>query len=374
MSFFAIFITYFVAELTLSLLFVQRLSPRIIPDQYRHHKLAPNTSAKFETNEYRYFQRVNNLGLRGHDVELHPDQDTFRILMLGDSFTMGKGVADDKTFSALLEASLKQQNKNVEVLNGGVDSYAPILSYLQLRGDLKNLQTDLVVLNFDMSDLVQESEYRKIAIYDERGEILKIDGRRRFTLRIKDWINRNLYITRFILFNLNKSSKNTELTLESVTAQADQEILKHTLAADAQDRTEQWKNVFASILKIKNYCDQHHIEFLLTIYPWGHQVSDKEWVAGRSVFLPEKFHVSDRSLERVEVFSRNNNVQMLNLFSAFRSYKGNSKLYYNHDMHWTEAGHKLVAHELEKWFGDREVNDYNVGRSASVCQNQTPWK
>lgn len=370
MSFFAIFLSCFIAELTLSLVFVKRLSPLIIADPYRHHKLAPNIISEINSNEYQYVERVNNLGLRGRDVQLNSAHTNFRILMLGDSFTMGKGVADDKTFSAILEKSMT----NVEVLNGGVDSYAPILSYLQLRGDLKNLQTDLVVLNFDMSDLVQESEYRKIAIYDERGEILKIDGRRRFTLRIKDWINRNLYITRFILFNLNKSSKNTELTLESVTAQADQEILKHTLAADAQDRTEQWKNVFASILKIKNYCDQHHIEFLLTIYPWGHQVSDKEWVAGRSVFLPEKFHVSDRSLERVEVFSRNNNVQMLNLFSAFRSYKGNSRLYYNHDMHWTEAGHKLVAHELEKWFGDREFSDYNVGRSASVCQNQTPWK
>jgi hypothetical protein len=348
MSFCAIFLTYFLAELTLSFLFVKRLSPMIVRDPYRHHKLAPNTIFKCENKEFSYYQRINNIGLRGRDVELNPTQNNFRILMLGDSFTMGKGVSDDKTFSAILENLLRKNNKSIEVLNGGVDSYAPILSYFQLTRELKNLQPDLVVLNFDMSDLVQETAYRKNAIYNAKGEILRIDGRRVLTLRIKDWINRNLYISRFIIFNLNKSLKQTEISIENVVAQADQELLKHTLAEDTQDRTEQWRNVFDSILKFKNYCDRHNIKFLLTIYPWAHQVGDKG-AERRSVFLPAKFQISDRSVDQIIVFSRNDNVQLLDFFPVFRSYNGNSPLYYNFDIHWTETGHKLVAQEFEKW-------------------------
>lgn len=351
-SFSAIFLTYFIAELTLSLLFVKRLSPTIIQDPYRHHKLAPNTISKLDGEEYQYVQRVNNIGMRGRDVELNSAHTNFRILMLGDSFTMGKGVADDKTFSALLESSLRDKNKNVEVLNAGVDSYSPILSYLQLTRDPKDLAPDLVVLNLDMSDLVQESAYRKNATYNAQGEILRIEGRFRLSLRIRRWINHNLYISRFIIFNLNKSSQSDATSIENVTAQANKELLKHTLEEDTEDRTEQWNNIFDSILKIKKYCDGHHSEFLLTIYPWGHQVSDTEWVKGRTVFLPEKFHVSDRSLDQVISFSRDNKVQLLNLFPALRSYRGNSKLYYNRDIHWTETGHKLIAHEFEKWFED----------------------
>ena len=47
---------------------------------------------------------------------------------------MGNGVGDDKAFCALLEKSLNTDHK-VEVLNGGVDSSTPILSYFQLTKD-----------------------------------------------------------------------------------------------------------------------------------------------------------------------------------------------------------------------------------------------
>src|SRR5262245_14050504 len=132
----SISVTYVIVDLVSSYFLIQRLSPLIIADQYRHHKLVPNKHSEIKTSEYSYIQTVNNLGLRGHDIQLKKALDHYRILMLGDSFTMGKGVNDDKTFSALLEESLNNNNntvsnktKNIEVLNAGVDSYSPILSF-----------------------------------------------------------------------------------------------------------------------------------------------------------------------------------------------------------------------------------------------------
>jgi hypothetical protein len=46
---------------------------------------------------------------------------------------------------------------SVELVNGGVDSYAPILSYFQFEHDLVRLSPDLLVLNFDNSELIQEA-------------------------------------------------------------------------------------------------------------------------------------------------------------------------------------------------------------------------
>lgn len=54
-------------------------------------------------------------------------------------------------------------------------------------------------------------------------------------------------------------------------------------------------------------------------------------------------------IDQIWIFSSNNNVQLLNLFPAFRSYNGKSRLYYNHDMHWTETGHRLMAQQFEHW-------------------------
>ena len=46
---------------------------------------------------------------------------------------------------------------SVEVLNGGVDSYAPILAAIQLDRDLLRFAPDMVVFSFENSDLIQEA-------------------------------------------------------------------------------------------------------------------------------------------------------------------------------------------------------------------------
>ena len=138
-------VTYVIVDLFAGYLLIRPLSPPLVPDPYVHHKLVPDSYSQFEQRDFRYVQRVNNLGLRGRDLSPTKPPKTLRILMLGDSFTMGKGVEDDQTFSALLENSLNQSRtecagKSVEVLNAGVDSYAPILSYIQLKRDLLSLE------------------------------------------------------------------------------------------------------------------------------------------------------------------------------------------------------------------------------------------
>lgn len=173
-------ITFVAFDLIAGWLLIKPLSPELSPDKIRHHKLLPNTYSRFEQPDFSYIQRVNNLGIRGKDRSFEKPPNHFRILTLGDSFTMGKGVEDNQTFSAQLEKSLNQ-NKGcvstvIEVLNGGVDSYSPILSYLQLSTDLAPLNPDAIVFNLDISDLIQETVYRIIAILDEYGEVIGVPG------------------------------------------------------------------------------------------------------------------------------------------------------------------------------------------------------
>lgn len=171
-------LTFVVLDLVSGALLVKPLSPMLSLDKIRHHKLVTNTDSRFEQPDFSCIQHVNYLGLRGKDRPLEKASGHYRVLMLGDSFTMGKGFEDDQTFSALLEVSLNQQrvcgSTTFEVLNGGIDSYAPILSYLQLLGDLAPLEADLVLLNLDLSDLLQEAAYRKEAVYDLTGEVVGV--------------------------------------------------------------------------------------------------------------------------------------------------------------------------------------------------------
>jgi hypothetical protein len=51
--------------------------------------------------------------------------------------------------------------KSGQVINAGVPGYCPLLSYLQFRHGLGALQADVVVLNFDMSDVADDYRYRR---------------------------------------------------------------------------------------------------------------------------------------------------------------------------------------------------------------------
>ena len=370
-------LTYAAVDFVAGYLFIRPLSPPMVPDQYVHHKMIPNTFSSFKTQDFDYIQRVNNMGLRGRDISLAKKDNLYRILMLGDSFTMGKGVQDDETFSALLDKSLKAQKvkfngKTIEVLNGGVNSYAPILSFLQLKKEFGQLTPELVVLNLDMSDLIQEVAYREAADYGPGGEIVGVSGKssetwlRLFavavpkedgqsrpttaTAVIRRWINRRLYITRLLFLYVDRLYKDPkDITIENTVTLSNRELLKHTLAEDELDRREQWQNIFNSILKIKRYCDDHGVDFLLTVYPWGHQVNDKEWVPGRFGFIPDGSVISDRSIRTIEDLAAAQKIELLNVFPAFRMYRGAKPLYFHYDMHWTPQGHELMAGEIEKF-------------------------
>lgn len=362
-------VAYAVIDVVAGWLLIEPLSPPLVPDEFRHHRLVPNSRAEFRQQDFAYVQRVNNLGLRGVDTTAEKPAGTYRILMLGDSFTMGKGVKDDETFSALLQQSLQRklatcQGRRVEVLNGGVDSYAPVLSLIQLKRDLTPLQPDLVFLNLDVSDLTQESAYRRQAVRDDHGEIVAVpqrEGAKSAFDAFRDWTGRNLFFTRLALFYVNRAMGHREITVRNVVMEADPEIVAHTLVGDAIDRRQQWLDIFDSISRAKAHAEKHGMQFVLTVYPWPHQLSDSEWVPGRDVFMPRGARPSDQSLKTIRELAAANGIELLDLYPAFQAAADGEPLYFKHDMHFTVAGHRAMAQGFEDYLAGQRLERVCAG-------------
>jgi len=101
----------------------------------------------------------------------HYELERCRVLLLGDSFTFGLRVKDDETFARRLEEDLRGKfgAAPVEVVSAGVLSYCPLLEYLQYRHHLHVLEPDLVVLNFDMSDVQDHMAYSRDLVLGSDG-------------------------------------------------------------------------------------------------------------------------------------------------------------------------------------------------------------
>jgi hypothetical protein len=66
--------------------------------------------------------RLNSMGLRGPEVSAL-QKDERRILFLGGSITLGRGVEEKDTVEARLERMLNSSGEAAQVLNGGVGNY-----------------------------------------------------------------------------------------------------------------------------------------------------------------------------------------------------------------------------------------------------------
>jgi len=144
-------------------------------DPYEDHPRRPNLSIKrtWGTGLPFWFY-TNDLGWRDDipNKKVDKDPQNFkRIVFLGDSFVEGLGYDFEETFVGLIEQSLNDGKRRVEVLNGGTSSFSPLLSYNRLRLFFdEGFRADLLVLMPDYSD-IQDDALRDVGFSppDNRG-------------------------------------------------------------------------------------------------------------------------------------------------------------------------------------------------------------
>lgn len=103
--------------------------------------------------------RTNSYGLRGAETTLEKPTNTYRILVLGDSFTFGWGVSEDQTYPNQVERMLNNQaprglpkGVHYEVLNLGVGNYNTVQEVARLRNIGLQFDPDLILLGYFIND------------------------------------------------------------------------------------------------------------------------------------------------------------------------------------------------------------------------------
>jgi hypothetical protein len=133
-------------------------------DTERYKVMKPNAAVIAFGEEL----RTNDLGFRDRAAEV-PDKapGEFRIVVLGDSFTVSAGVAFERIYTTKLERRLRERHPGVKVLNlavGGynIEQYAHVLHEVGLR-----LEPDLVLVAVFPENDFQRGTYelnRRVAL------------------------------------------------------------------------------------------------------------------------------------------------------------------------------------------------------------------
>lgn len=97
---------------------------------------------------------INSHGLRDREYSRSKPPDVYRIVMLGDSTTLGWGVPLEQTVAKILEAELNKLHmpKQFEVLNAGVGNYGTVQEVTHYLTYDRDFQPDLVILQYFIND------------------------------------------------------------------------------------------------------------------------------------------------------------------------------------------------------------------------------
>lgn len=105
--------------------------------------------------------QTNGQRLRGdHDHDLKKGEGKYRILCLGDSFTMGYGVGDQDTYPALLG----QSHPSLETINMGLGAYGLDQCYLWYQRDGAKFGPDVLLWTFIADDFYRMNPIGNVAL------------------------------------------------------------------------------------------------------------------------------------------------------------------------------------------------------------------
>ena len=302
-----------------------------------HHAMRPGYSSPSV--------HTNSFGLRSPEVAVPKPAGTFRILLLGDSFTYGLNASDDQVFARRLEERLRHTRGTevVEVVNAGVLSYCPLLEYLQYRHHLQGLEPDLVILNFDMSDVQDHMDYSRHTIWSSDGMPLYVTQE---TLGRAQRAFPELLSARWALWRWNGLSRRIESKVEGMPFTRDLDRYLWALDNGAPwDR--EARDAMQPIAHLAAMLRHQRIPLALATYPQPWQVSAEATPRGpiRAQYGigANTVHLNDRPFKLLDAFAAEIGIPFVNAAETFRAAPDPAGLFLTADFHFSPRGHQVYA-------------------------------
>jgi lysophospholipase L1-like esterase len=308
---------------------------------------------------------TSSQGTRDDVVAIPKPKGTFRVLVLGDSLAYGSGIPPDKTFPNRLEALLRSQWTNAEVVNAGVSGYTPYneLQYYLTKG--REFQPDVVVVAFCMNDVVNPrlhwGDAPNVRIPDEAIPNRDYDENHILPLiRLREEERRRAQQSGVSLFQrseLYRALAPRVARLFASKAVADpqrptyitgEDTISIEVLMDESSPESRWLHSMYDQLHAATKADG--VSLVIVLFPLAYQI-DADYP-----FIPQRL-ISD--------YCNRAAIPCLDLLPSFRQHPQEETFLLNHSSfydiwHLTESGHDLSAREIERFLRDRKLLPLNV--------------
>lgn len=155
---------------------------RRVEDIFNRKFYKPNLRPKSIRSSF----RTNSFGIRGKEIKLQKDANTYRIICSGSSYTLAGD--EGNTFSDMLAKELndKYKKKRFEIINAGIPSLTILQGFMNFALNLRFLNPDMVIIDHAVDDIPANMPF-----YLENYEKLNKDNEIHdyFIKKIKEYIS-----------------------------------------------------------------------------------------------------------------------------------------------------------------------------------------
>lgn len=337
-------------SIVLSLIIIETglylLSPDELSNFYLVLKGNKTAEITYRNLEYNMSVKLNNQGFRSNkDFNTIKEDDSYRILVLGDSFAFGAGVNQNETFPHLLEKYFNQNTTTkFEVYNLGISGTPPYTYLRVLKKYGKQYNPDMVIISFFISNDIMRGNFQI-----EKLKFLT------FPL-IHKLVRQKLFGVDNLLND--PAFKNTKVDKKYV-----EYTKKGLLAPYVLLRTYYYPNVaqyyemlFEAfihgdytkdiLLEMNSLSNDLGAKFILMIIPEPFQVSrygiEKQKAVG--YIIDTDLTNNQKIQEAILNFTYENNINAFDMTPILKS--SEMPPYYEIDLHWNSLGHELAANTL----------------------------
>jgi hypothetical protein len=280
-----------------------------------------------------YDFHLNSKGFK--DVEFSPQKaaGTYRILGLGDSFAYGV-VPYQNNYLTLLEERLNHGGEKTEVINMGIPNIGPKEYVALLVNEGLELKPDMVLVSFF------------------NGNDFPVDRSRRNIYQYS-------YVASFVYY-LFVSSRGLQGQIIHIGSYVDNAptLTDEAFLAMEVDRSYIFRKqdpVFAKdfpealryLIEMRKICDERQIKLVVLLIPDVEQVNSQlqEKVVQGQKASPSDFDFTAPN-RLLATGLKQQNIEVLDLYDAFRLAESSTVLYKPNDSHWNIAGNKLAADSI----------------------------
>ena len=335
-----------------------------IKSYYYHHDLRPMASFYDHWGYERYKIYTNSLGFKD-EFNRKVKFKNKNILFIGDSFTEGVGVRYEDTYVGLIDKHLKKNDKNVEILNAGVQSYSTsiYLSKIYHLIERKKLPITDIVIMISGGDFYDDNfKYLEL---NEDYVLNHIDQKNKIMIKIINFYKSNTLTYQFL----------SRITPPKVIPQLIKSIFESNKTKTNYDEKEKEllsiRNNEIDQIQFLNRSDYAYLYSIEEFDLWGKKAIDKSLYNLKQIIeLTEKNEINlnifylyepviflkkpnkkqfDYLINSLENLKKTNvNVNFIrDVYKEFENpYEAYKSLFFIGDIHWNKKGNKKVSEEI----------------------------